>query len=422
MGVGRAEPPVYRPFALLALGAALAGGVPLGTWLLVGLYAGGGSVPGAWLLLHAHLQIFGLFGALILGVAPHLVARFAGQPVEAKGAMRARFGGMAAALGLRVAATAAGWPAGLLGAALLEASVFAGFAAWLWRALVPAPLAATRRHLVLAAGWLVAALVLEAVLRGHAAEPGPRAMRAVHTMALLGGVVGFVLGVLLRAAPMFVAGWHVSPVLTAAAPWTLGLGVAVAALADLAGQGASRDVALAKLGEALALGTLAAVALVGGALRFRREGVPMLGRRGPEVQLFRLAMLSATVAALGSTGAVALAWRGVPLSLLADALRHLVTVGVLTPVVVAMGFRLIPVFEGAPLRWPRLRALAFGALLAAVLLRSAEVLADYGWEAILPWLPLSGVLVWVALACLAANLVGTLGPRWGGRASPASRV
>ena len=87
--------------------------------------------------------------------------------------------------------------------------------------------------------------------------------------------------------------------------------------------------------------------------------------------------------------------------------------------VVGMGFRLIPVVEGVALPWPRLRGVAFWALLAAVLLRTSEVLADYGVETILPLVPLSGVLVWAALACLGAGFLGTVIRR---RGFPMTRV
>jgi hypothetical protein len=60
------------------------------------------------------------------------------------------------------------------------------------------------------------------------------------------------------------------------------------------------------------------------------------------------------------------------------------------------------------LPWPRLRGVAFWALLAAVLLRTSEALADYGVETILRLVPLSGVLVWTAQACLGASFLGTV--------------
>jgi hypothetical protein len=180
-------------------------------------------------------------------------------------------------------------------------------------------------------------------------------------------------------------------------------------------------VALARLGDALAVGTIAAVAVTGGALGRRRALRSLLARGGPELWLFRMAMVSAAVGAVAFLGAAVLAWRGVPLGLLADALRHLVAVGFLTAMVVAMAFRLIPVFEGVPVPWPRLRSLAFAALLGGVVLRSGEVLADWLWAGVLPWLPLSGVLVWLALACVLASLLGAARSRWGAAAPPARR-
>jgi putative endonuclease len=83
-------PHAYRPFALLAFAVALVGGLPLGLWLLGWLYLGARAVPPGWLLLHAHLQIFGFFGTLIMGVAQHLLPRFTGRPVEFAGELGRR--------------------------------------------------------------------------------------------------------------------------------------------------------------------------------------------------------------------------------------------------------------------------------------------------------------------------------------------
>jgi hypothetical protein len=294
-------------------------------------------------------------------------------------------------------------------AALLQALAFGLFGVWMTRALGAPHLRLTRAHLTTATAWLVASLVLEAGLRAWAtADGGPHVggMRAVHAMAIHAGVLGWIVGVLLRAGPMLVPAWRVPDVLARMAPAALGLGVVLAGLA-LAGpwSGATR-VALERAGEAVALGTVAAIALTGGAFRRAPRALSMAGRGGPETRLFRMAMLAAALAAGGSAGAAILAWAAVPLSLLADALRHLVTVGLLTSMVVGMAFRLIPVVEGVALPWPRLRGAAFWTLLAGVLLRTAEALADYGFEAVLRLVPLSGALVWVALACLGAGFVG----------------
>ena len=384
--------------------------------MLARLYWGGGPVPAEHVWLHAHLQVFGFFGTLIVGMAHHLVPRFAGRPVGATPLRPWLAGALGAALGLRIAGTVAGMAEPAVAAALLQALAFGLFAAWLARALGAPHLRLTRTHLTAASAWLVAALLLEAGLRGWAPADGGLhvgGMRAAHTMAIYGGVVGWIIGVALRAGPMLVPRWKVPDAVARMAPVGLGLGVVVTGV-GLAGpwSGATR-VAFDRAGEALALGTVATIAVTGGAFRRAPRALSLLGRGGPETRLFRMAMLAAAIAAGGSVGAAILAWTTVPLSLVADALRHLVTVGFLTAVVVGMGFRLIPVVEGAALRWPGLRWVAFWALLAAVLLRTGEALADYGFETILRLVPLSGALVWVALACLGAGFLGTATRRRG---------
>jgi len=404
------EPPVYRPFALIALATTLLVGTPLGTWMLTRLYWGGGPVPAEHAWLHAHLQIFGFFGTLIVGVAHHLVPRFAGRPVAAAPLARWLAGALGAALGLRIASAAIQTAAPAVAAALVQAFAFGLFGAWVARALGAPHLRLTRAHLTAATAWLVAALVLEAGLRVWATPDGGLhvgGMRAAHAMAIYGGVVGWIVGVVLRAGPMLVPRWRVPDAMARMVPAALGLGIVLAGVGLVGPWSGATRIALERAGEALALGTVAAMALTGGAFRRVPGALSILGRAGPETRLFRMAMLTAALAAVGSAGAAVLAWTTVPLSLLADALRHLVTVGLLTSMVVGMGFRLIPVVEGVALPWPKLRGVAFWALFAAVLLRTSEALADYGVEAILWLVPLSGVLVWVALACLGAGVLGT---------------
>jgi hypothetical protein len=72
------DPPVYRPFALLAFAAVLLLGAPLGMWLL--MRPAGAA---AWLIwLHAAVQLFGFLATLIVGVAHHLLPRFTGRAVR----------------------------------------------------------------------------------------------------------------------------------------------------------------------------------------------------------------------------------------------------------------------------------------------------------------------------------------------------
>jgi hypothetical protein len=407
------EPPVFRPFALTALLATLLIGTPLGTWMLARLHWGGGPVPAEHVWLHAHLQVFGFFGTLIVGVAHHLVPRFAGLPVTDSVLARWLVGLIGMALILRIGGTVATTPLIVMVAALLQAGAFGLFAAWVWRRLAAPSLVTTRAALGAASMWLCLGLVVEAIARARAvlgpdpfAGPDPGAMRAVHAMTIYGGVSGWIVGVVLRAGPMLVPQWRAPDRLARLAPWSLGVAVVLMSVGAGGPWPGRAGVALERAGEALALSTVAAVAVTGGVFRRRAGAFPMLGHAGPETRFFRLAMLAAAIAAVGSAIAATLAWAGVPLSLLADALRHLVTVGFLIARVLGMGFRLLPVISGVPLCWPRLRGVAFWALLAGVVVRTPEVLADYGLPSVLAMVPLSGTLVWLALGCLAVNALG----------------
>jgi hypothetical protein len=411
--VTAAEPvgatPVYRPFALLAFATTLAVGTPVGGWMLAWLYWDAPAAPVAWVLLHAHLQIFGFFATLIPGVAPHLFDRFAGHPVPRRPVTPWVLGLLAAALALRISGTWAAAPAPVLAASLLQAAAFLLFASWVRRVLDPPELAFLRFHLTASTGWLALACLLETILRWRALELGlaspPLAtLRAVHAMAIFGGVLGWVLGVLLRAGPMFVPGWSVPPRTARAIPWALALGVLVSLAGETGAWRGATGTALARLGELLALGTVVVVAVSGGVFRRARGVLPVVSRSAEESRIFRLAAASAVAAVAGFAVAAAGAALGASTHLIADAARHLLTVGFLTSVVVAMSFRLIPVLERVALPWPGLRRVAFWALLGGVALRTAQFGAAYGAPALVPLVPLSGVLVWVAVACVAANL------------------
>jgi uncharacterized protein involved in response to NO len=409
------EPPVYRPFALLAFGATVLVATPLGVWLLAGLQLGVAALPVDWLLFHGGVQVFGFFGVLIVGVAHHLLPRFTGRPVAASELTPWLLRLLAAGLALRAAALVSGAAALAVAGALAYGAAFALFTGWVWRALDPPPLARLRRHLTASSLWLAAACLLEVAVRTAAlaaerpiADLG--AMRAVHSIALLGGVIGWVTGVLLRAGPMFVANWRVPRVVAALVPWGPGLAVALSAAAAVPA-GPVAAVALARLGDVAALGTVAAVAVSAGALRRPDRAPPMLSRSREEARIFRLGMISALVAGLGAAALALGAAAALPHHVLADAVRHLVTVGFLTSVVVAMTFRLIPVLEGVALPWPGLRHVALGALLASVLLRTAQGVTVYGWSGLRPAVVLSGPLAWIALAAVAVNLVAAVASR-----------
>ncbi len=103
------------------------------------------------------------------------------------------------------------------------------------------------------------------------------------------------------------------------------------------------------------------------------------------------------MAATGLVAGVALRLAGIPLGLLTDATRHLLTIGFVIGAICAMGFRVLPVIEGVRLAIPGARHVAFWTLSLAVVLRTAELGADYLHEAFLRAAALSGFLAWLAL-------------------------
>jgi hypothetical protein len=144
------DPPVYRPFALLAFAAVLLLGAPLGMWLL--MRPAGAA---AWLIwLHAAVQLFGFLATLIVGVAHHLLPRFTGRAVRPTTLTSWLFAGLAAALVLRVAGAMAPEAVAAavvvsVGGALVHTITLAAFAAWVWRTLDPPPLRLVRVQLTL---------------------------------------------------------------------------------------------------------------------------------------------------------------------------------------------------------------------------------------------------------------------------------
>jgi hypothetical protein len=388
------DPPVYRPFALLAFASVLLLGTPLGVWML----ARPAGAPASLLWLHAGTQLFGFLATLIVGVAHHLLPRFTGGAAGPTALTPWLFAGLAAALALRGAGI--GWPLAAAAGALLHAGALGAFAAWVWRALGPLPLRRLRAQLVLSSAWLAAAGALEAWLRTRGdGVPDAAGMQVVHAMALVGGVLGWVLGVLLRAGPMFVRDWSVPAWFAGATPWALAASVGLTALSA---SGVLAGPRLARAADALALATVAATPLAAGALRRSHGALPMLSRSAPEARIFRVAVVSAV-------GGVVLSLWGLTLGgeaprALTDAVRHLLAVGVIGAVVLAMTFRLVPVLEGRPLPWPALRTVALLALAGAVALRTGQVMVPLGWQALAPLVVVSGVLAWIAFGCAGVSL------------------
>ena len=131
-------------------------------------------------------------------------------------------------------------------------------------------------------------------------------------MAIYGGVLGWIVGVVVRAGPMHVPDGECPMPWPG---WLRGHSAWVSSSRERASRGrgpAGPGWRSSGPGRRSFLATVGAIALRGGAFRGAPGALPMAARGGPETWLFRMAMLAAGVAAAGSIGAAALAWTGVP--------------------------------------------------------------------------------------------------------------
>jgi len=227
-------------------------------------------------------------------------------------------------------------------------------------------------------------------------------------MGLYGGIFGWILGVAMRVVPMFIAGRKVGR-MGGAVLAGLNSGVLLALVAEgwpPASHPTQVFLALGDLGVSAAIGA-AAVAV--GAWRPESRRAIALRLDRSETRFFRFAFACAGVAMVGLIlGAVPTLAGASPRGFLADATRHLLTIGFLIGMICAMGFRLLPVIEGVRLALPGVRPVAFWALSLAVLLRTAEMGADYLHEGFLRVAAFSGFFAWVALVAWGASVSLTM--------------
>ena len=400
------ETPIYRPFALLALAVTLGVGTPIGAITLFRLFAPAGPVPTIWPPLHAHLQVFGFAGVLIMGVGHHLILRFAHRPIRRPVSALWILGLAVLGLGSRISAAISGGTAASVlwfSSGIAETLAFGMFAFWVTIGVrATEPRFTSDWLMVSGAWWFAVALAIEtagigrAVAAGSnpaAATPGP----GLYAMGLYGGIFGWILGVAMRVVPMFLTGRKVGRMGGAVLAGLNG-GVLITLLAEgwpPASRPAQALLALADLGVAAAL-VAAGVAL--GAWRAESRRAIALHLDRTETHFFRFAFACAGVAAAGLAVGAILTLVGIPPhGFLADATRHLLTIGFLIGMICAMGFRFLPVIEGVRIAVPGARRVAFWALSLAVLLRTLEMGADYLHQGFLRVAAFSGVLAWVAL-------------------------
>ena len=416
-GASPAPPRTLFPtFVFTALTLAVTLGVSTGGWAIWRMAFATGTVLASHLQLHAHVQLLGFAGLLILGVALHALPRILGVASPSRRVLFTVLlgiggGALLRAIGQPLAPWATGRFLCLLSGALELAGAFA-FAAW------ALPVLAGRRassdplslHVFLGTVWAVLAAVLSGMqslfLAGHAESEIPGSLvEPFYAVALYGLVLSFVFGFASRIVPAFlslprpsaksaqpVAALQAAGVILLAAAWIPGF------------LPASRGLML--------LGTLllaAAVLLFLAASRILSPFVKAPGALSLRVPfaflgLFAAISVAACVGELTGAAVHKFVW---------DGARHVYTIGFLTLLIVGMSLRIVPAFTGRTLARPREARLALALVSAAAVVRALQIPVALGFGG-LPLYRLvgtTGVFAAAGLLLWAHVLVATLRPR-----------
>jgi len=402
---------LYRPFLRWSLVVALTLGFTTGAAMVL-LSALKIPTGIAWVThtqAHGVAQLFGWAGLFMMGVAFHVVPRFRNGPIDFPWPQRGILALVLAGIALRFAGQtldsatvgpglliASGVSLGLgvalfalvIGRALLRGTAPHGIAEpWLWMGLLWS-VVAVGLHL-----WIVVRMGLDR------SPVAPLFLDGAFVHAAMVGFIGsFVFGVSLRAAPAFLGlpparrglGWLAFGCISGGVGLTVGGWLAGLEPWPLA------------LGSVLEL--IGFVSLVASLGLYGRRDRPRNYTLGTYVRYewfvrsaYGWLLVAGILQVMHAAGGL---WETQILPAdLAKPTTHVLALGFITMMIMGMGSRMIPLFEGAVLHGHRLMDLALVCLNASVVLRLAFGVAPSG--AAWPGLAASGALATLALALFA---------------------
>ncbi len=408
---------VHRPFIVSALAITLSLGAGWGAWLLfeIGWHGRFEAATASHIVAHGAAQLWGFIALFVVGIALRFLPMSSGQPrprLAFAHLLLATFlvgvvGGFVWALLPRQAS----WLGPLSGAALVLAAVL--FLAFLFGQV--------RRHrrttwgrLIAAAGtWMFVWAVVTLTLRSSRSAQGPGAYSEWMRQLLMDlAIFGFAMNAIYGFGQRLLSGIVGSGTPRAGAIeatfWLHNSGVALLSL------GHARETAVAaSLGVALlAAGAFSYAVGMRGFVRVRRSsprpevGTPML-RRYVQLAFFWL-LVGMTMLLFAD-----LYWNVrsliVPHAYL-GAVRHALTVGFMTTLILGVGQRLLPILGHTLLPWPQLVFPTFAFIAIGNSLRVLTELATPYSEIAFAIMPFSAVLELFALALFSANALRTLWP------------
>lgn len=392
---------------------------------------------------HGQLQLIGFGGLFVMGMAFRLMPRFSGRPLAYRAFVPTLIPLIMASLILRSVAEpwSDGMPrdAALIGSAVLLLVGGAAFATIICGTLChrDSQAEATGYFFVAGAlGFCAGAVlnllqVIEMVRDDLPIAPVSKETAQVFIQQY-GFLIMFVSGVGMRAVPTF-SGASRMPNATRAAALLLATGVALFTLAMLWITYRSYSETAARVGDVGQLATAAAFAVsvwVSGALWPSKNRVAAASQTA--FWFVRSAYAWMLVAA------VLTAWYGVrglvdgalPDTYELDAIRHVLTIGVLTMMIVGMSMLIVPEFAGRRLqhhdeRW--LLGAMIAALNASAALRLWPAIEGVNWLTATRYWPitasgsLASSVVIVFAAMFAQSYFEQRAPGWGSRAAAARR-
>jgi hypothetical protein len=434
----------YRRFIAVSLILAIGGGFLLSLLLPLARaeeWAWGSGIRWQALIqAHGQLQLIGFGGLFVMGMSLRLMPRFSGRPLAFRALVPALIPAIGTSLLLR--SIAEPWGSGATRDAALLASgglLLAGgiaFAAIVWGTLLhrESRAAATGYYFVIGTvGFCAGAVlnlmqVIEIVRDDLPIAPVSKETAQVFVQQY-GFLIMFLSGVGSRAIPTF-TGATPRPVASRVAPLILASGVVLFAGAMLWITYRSSSATAARVGDVGQLFTALAFVMsvwLSGALWPSKNRVAAASQaafwfvRSAYAWLLVAATLSAWY------GVRAFVAGGLPDTYELDAIRHVLTIGVLTMMVVGMAMLIVPEFAGRRLQHPDERVLTWvmiAALNAAAALRLWPAIEGVNWLTSTRYWPIaaaatlaSGVMI-VFAAMFAQSWFEQRTPGWGRRAAP----